>query len=84
MLCGLNYDSKKKTFDAVEQVRIPQIETGESLREAINNWNINTSIWLRVYVYERVHEANLGSLAATGLAFMTSAFWHGMWLPLWV
>lgn len=57
VLCvGLGYDSKKKTWDAVDNSKILNIELGQSMRESINNWNINTSIWLRVYVYERAHE----------------------------
>jgi len=55
-MVGLGYNSKKKTWDAVDNSRILNIELGQSMRESINNWNINTSIWLRVYVYERAHE----------------------------
>jgi hypothetical protein len=38
---------------------ISRIELGESLRESVNNWNMKTSYWLRVYVYERALEVGV-------------------------
>ena len=71
MLCvGLGYDSKKKTWDAVDNSKILNIELGQSMRESINNWNINTSIWLRVYVYERAHEVCCGEDGFDRLCFL--------------
>jgi lysophospholipid acyltransferase len=79
VLSGLAWNDASKEFDKMDNSRLYHIECGGSIREAVNNWNMKTSLWLRHYVYERVIEVKYGALIATGMAFMTSAFWHGFY-----
>jgi hypothetical protein len=74
LLQGLGFDSREGTWDAIDNSRILNIEAGQSMREAINNWNINTSNWLRLYVYERAHEVRVRVRGAHVVMTMTCAW----------
>ncbi|KAL3890664.1 hypothetical protein ACJMK2_002945 [Sinanodonta woodiana] len=60
-------------WDLMTNIRIINIETGLSLKDFTDNWNIQTSLWLRHVCYERVPVQNV---LAT---FALSALWHGIY-----
>ena len=47
----------------------------------MNNWNVQTSTFLRRYVYERFIDPENPKETTTPMliTFMTSAFWHGFY-----
>ncbi|TNN16415.1 Membrane-bound O-acyltransferase domain-containing protein [Schistosoma japonicum] len=51
-----------------------QVETGVSLKNVIDAWNISTTRWLRETFYDRLPVAY-----RTLLVFIISAFWHGFY-----
>lgn len=55
-------------------VAILQVETCYSIAQVPKYWNVNTGVFLRRYVYERVGRSLLG-LAVTQLV---SGLWHGL------
>lgn len=82
---GLGYRSTdpstgKISWDRLQNVRPWQMETAQNSRAYLENWNVNTNLWLRNYMYLRVTprgtKPGFGSTLAT---FATSAFWHGFY-----
>ena len=47
------------------------LQTATSLKEVVDNWNIQTNLWLRYVCYER--------LRSRLPVFALSAFWHGFY-----
>ncbi|KJE92069.1 hypothetical protein CAOG_03096 [Capsaspora owczarzaki ATCC 30864] len=81
---GLGYNGVDKSgqiqWNGVANVNPIAIETATSFKVVIDNWNINTSNWLRRYVYERLTPAGKKApLYVTVATYMTSAFWHGFY-----
>lgn len=74
---GMTKDGKLK-WDRVSNVRALSVEIAQNTHGLIGAWNINTSKWLRHYVYLRVTPKGKkpGSFATT-LTFLVSALWHG-------
>lgn len=66
-------DSKdgKGTWDRITNVNIIGVEFAVNLKGILDNWNIQTSNWLRYTMYER------SSSAAVMKTMMLSALWHG-------
>ncbi|KAI0208979.1 Membrane-bound O-acyltransferase domain-containing protein 2 [Lamellibrachia satsuma] len=69
---GFNgYENGKARWDLITNVNIMKIETATSLKVLIDNWNIQTGIWLRRICYDRA------PVYPTLLTYLLSALWHG-------
>ncbi|XP_010620974.1 lysophospholipid acyltransferase 2 isoform X1 [Fukomys damarensis] len=60
-------------WDLVSNLRIPQIEMSTSFKMFLDNWNIQTALWLKRVCYERA------SFSPTVQTFFLSAVWHGVY-----
>ncbi|KAK3583175.1 hypothetical protein CHS0354_025694 [Potamilus streckersoni] len=60
-------------WDLVTNIKIMNIETGLSIKDFTDNWNMQTSLWLRHICYERIP---IQKVLAT---FTLSALWHGIY-----
>ncbi|XP_063055797.1 lysophospholipid acyltransferase 1 [Engraulis encrasicolus] len=69
---GLN-EKGEVSWDLISNIRIWEIETATSFKAFIDNWNIQTGIWLKFVCYDRV------SRYRTALTFVLSALWHGVY-----
>ncbi|KAK3087520.1 hypothetical protein FSP39_006924 [Pinctada imbricata] len=69
---GWNKDGTAN-WDLIRNIQIYQLEVSNSLKVNIDSWNIQTLIWLRRIVYDRVPKYS------TLAVFMCSAFWHGFY-----
>ena len=64
---------------------IAAIELAYSAQDAINNWNLHTSYWLKHYLYLRCERPGFlkplvgHKLYATLVTRLTAAFWHGFY-----
>ena len=84
ILSGFGYNGRdKKTntilWDRCNNAKILSVEFGESIRESITEWNKKTSLWLRVYAYERMMEFHFPQWIAMYGTMAVSAFWHGFY-----
>ncbi|XP_073781373.1 lysophospholipid acyltransferase 1 isoform X1 [Danio rerio] len=61
------------SWDLVSNVRIWEIETATSFKSFIDNWNIQTGLWLKRVCYDRA------PFYRTPLTFVLSAIWHGVY-----
>ena len=50
------------------------LKTATSLKVLLDNWNVQTALWLRRICYERAPPK-----LKMGLTYMLSAFWHGFY-----
>ncbi|KAI8920321.1 MBOAT, membrane-bound O-acyltransferase family-domain-containing protein [Powellomyces hirtus] len=65
-------------WDRVQNIAIRKFELANNPKLAIDNWNKNTGLWLRRYVYLRIVDSGMKSTAMAAVAtYVTSAFWHG-------
>uniref|UniRef100_A0A8C5LF39 Membrane bound O-acyltransferase domain containing 1 n=1 Tax=Jaculus jaculus TaxID=51337 RepID=A0A8C5LF39_JACJA len=69
---GVDKDGKS-CWDLLSNLNIWKIETATSFKEYLENWNIQTSAWLKCVCYERV------PWHPTVVTFMLSALWHGVY-----
>lgn len=60
-------------WDLICNLNIWNIETSTSFKMYIDNWNMQTAVWLKRICYERA------SRYPTVLTFILSAFWHGVY-----
>ncbi|XP_042534457.1 lysophospholipid acyltransferase 1 [Dipodomys spectabilis] len=60
-------------WDLLSNLNIWKIETATSFKMYLENWNIQTSTWLKCVCYERV------PWYPTVLTFVLSALWHGVY-----
>ncbi|KAL6082262.1 hypothetical protein STEG23_013099, partial [Scotinomys teguina] len=60
-------------WDLLSNLNIWKIETATSFKMYLENWNIQTSTWLKCVCYERV------PWYPTALTFILSALWHGVY-----
>ncbi|XP_047638643.1 lysophospholipid acyltransferase 2 isoform X2 [Phacochoerus africanus] len=60
-------------WDLISNLRIQQIEMSTSFKMFLDNWNIQTALWLKRVCYERV------SMSPTIQTFILSAIWHGVY-----
>ncbi|KAK2184634.1 hypothetical protein NP493_259g00013 [Ridgeia piscesae] len=67
---GYNENGVAK-WDLITNVNIYEIETATSLKVLVDNWNIQTGVWLRRVCYDRA------PFSPTFLTYMLSALWHG-------
>ncbi|CAH8494667.1 unnamed protein product [Schistosoma turkestanicum] len=65
---GATLNHNIRNFDFIK------VETGISLKDVIDAWNISTTRWLRETFYDRLPLAY-----RTILVFIISAFWHGFY-----
>ncbi|KAF7708378.1 lysophospholipid acyltransferase 1 isoform X1 [Silurus meridionalis] len=61
------------SWDLISNIHIWKIETATSFKMFIDNWNIQTGVWLKSVCYDRV------PYFRTPLTFMLSALWHGVY-----
>uniref|UniRef100_A0AAQ4P8G1 Membrane bound O-acyltransferase domain containing 2 n=1 Tax=Gasterosteus aculeatus aculeatus TaxID=481459 RepID=A0AAQ4P8G1_GASAC len=69
---GYNKDGSPR-WDLISNLRILDIEFATSFKMFLDNWNIQTALWLKRVCYERCH---INPMAAT---FLLSAMWHGVY-----
>ncbi|XP_066091455.1 lysophospholipid acyltransferase 2 isoform X2 [Saccopteryx bilineata] len=60
-------------WDLISNLRIQQIEMSTSFKMFLDNWNIQTALWLKRVCYERA------TLSPTIQTFILSAIWHGVY-----
>ncbi|KAM8977417.1 lysophospholipid acyltransferase 2-like [Pelodytes ibericus] len=68
---GLSEDGTER-WDLLSNLDIIKIETATSFKVFIDNWNIQTAIWLKEVCYDR---SPFNPLIST---FLLSAVWHGV------
>ncbi|XP_061105981.1 lysophospholipid acyltransferase 1 isoform X2 [Conger conger] len=61
------------SWDLVSNLNIWDIETATSFKMFIDNWNIQTGLWLKRVCYDRAPRYR------TALTFVLSALWHGVY-----
>lgn len=77
---GIDPATGKASWDRCQNVKPLQIELAQNTHAYLGNWNINTNLWLRNYVYLRVTpKGKKPGFRATLATFVTSAFWHGFY-----
>ncbi|KAM4693498.1 lysophospholipid acyltransferase 2 [Discoglossus pictus] len=68
------YDKNgKENWDLVSNLNIKNIESSTSFKMFIDNWNIQTALWLKRVCYERA------TINPTVQTFLLSAMWHGVY-----
>ncbi|XP_005404403.1 PREDICTED: lysophospholipid acyltransferase 2 [Chinchilla lanigera] len=60
-------------WDLISNLRIRQIEMSTSFKMFLDNWNIQTALWLKRVCYERA------TFIPTVQTFFLSAIWHGVY-----
>ncbi|CAL8300435.1 unnamed protein product [Boreogadus saida] len=60
-------------WDRVSNLNILEIEFATSFKMFLDNWNIQTALWLKRVCYERC------PLNPTAATFLLSAIWHGVY-----
>lgn len=68
---GISDDGKER-WDMLTNLNILKIETSTSFKMFIDNWNIQTAVWLKEVCYDR---SPYNPLLST---FVLSAAWHGV------
>ncbi|KAG8442332.1 hypothetical protein GDO86_011216 [Hymenochirus boettgeri] len=63
----------KYRWDLISTLDIWNIEISTSFKMYIDNWNIQTAVWLKRICYDRAPKYH------TGLTFLLSALWHGVY-----
>jgi len=79
--CGLGfngYDSNgKELWNRVTNVNVVELETSTNFRAMVQNWNMQTNLWLKRTVYDRV--PHLAPYQRTMLTYTVSTIWHGFY-----
>ncbi|XP_062934302.1 lysophospholipid acyltransferase 2 isoform X2 [Cynocephalus volans] len=60
-------------WDLISNLRIQKIEMSTSFKMFLDNWNVQTALWLKRVCYERA------SFSPTIQTFILSAIWHGVY-----
>ncbi|KAJ3597568.1 hypothetical protein NHX12_001091 [Muraenolepis orangiensis] len=63
----------KPSWDLICNLNIWKIETATSFKTFIDNWNIQTGVWLKSVCYDRAPRHRMA------LTFVLSALWHGVY-----
>ncbi|KAM5353757.1 hypothetical protein ACJ41O_000407 [Fusarium nematophilum] len=85
ILAGLGYNgvdpvTGKVFWNRLQNIDPWAVETAQNPRGYLGGWNINTSNWLRNYVYLRVTpRGKKPGFRASLMTFGTSALWHGFY-----
>ncbi|KAM4625390.1 lysophospholipid acyltransferase 2 [Polymixia lowei] len=69
---GYNKDGSPR-WDLISNLRILDIEFATSFKMFLDNWNIQTALWLKRVCYERC------PINPTAATFLLSAMWHGVY-----
>uniref|UniRef100_A0A3Q3WT53 Uncharacterized protein n=1 Tax=Mola mola TaxID=94237 RepID=A0A3Q3WT53_MOLML len=69
---GYNKDGSPQ-WDLISNLRIQDIELATSFKSFLDNWNIQTALWLKRVCYERC------TIHPTTATFLLSAMWHGVY-----
>ncbi|KAG5857453.1 hypothetical protein ANANG_G00019610 [Anguilla anguilla] len=69
---GYNKDGTPR-WDLISNLRILDIEFATSFKMFLDNWNIQTALWLKRVCYERC------PYNPTAATFLLSAMWHGVY-----
>ncbi|XP_012678583.2 lysophospholipid acyltransferase 2 [Clupea harengus] len=69
---GYNKDGTPR-WDLISNLRIMDIEFATSFKMFLDNWNIQTALWLKRVCYERC------PMNPTAATFLLSAVWHGVY-----
>ncbi|KKA29495.1 hypothetical protein TD95_001594 [Thielaviopsis punctulata] len=83
ILAGLGYngvdpETGKISWNRLQNIDPIAVETAQNPRAYLGGWNMNTSKWLRNYIYLRVTpRGKKPGFRASLMTFGTSAFWHG-------
>ncbi|XP_078094099.1 membrane-bound glycerophospholipid O-acyltransferase 2-like [Mustelus asterias] len=68
------YDSRgKPRWDLISNLNIFNVEFATSMKMFIDNWNIQTALWLKEVCYDRC------PFNSTLMTFLLSAIWHGVY-----
>ncbi|KAM3928473.1 lysophospholipid acyltransferase 1 [Leptodactylus fuscus] len=83
---GIDEDGNSR-WDLISNLNIWNIEMATSFKMYIDNWNIQTAVWLKRVCYDRAPKYGIS------LTFFLSALWHGVYpgyyftfltgIPLW-
>ncbi|KAG9834162.1 MBOAT family protein-like protein, partial [Aureobasidium melanogenum] len=77
---GIDPKTGKADWNRLQNVKPLEIELAQNSHAYLGNWNINTNMWLRNYVYLRVTpKGKKPGFRASMATFVTSAFWHGFY-----
>ncbi|GAB7347882.1 hypothetical protein MBLNU459_g5408t1 [Dothideomycetes sp. NU459] len=77
---GLDPTTGKADWSRLQNVKPMAIELAQNSHAYLGNWNINTNMWLRNYMYLRVTpKGKKPGFRASLATFVTSAFWHGFY-----
>lgn len=77
---GIDAKTGQPAWDRLTNIKPLDLELAQNSHAYIGNWNINTNLWLRNYVYLRVTpKGKKPGFQATLATFVTSAFWHGFY-----
>uniref|UniRef100_A0A667Z507 Membrane bound O-acyltransferase domain containing 1 n=1 Tax=Myripristis murdjan TaxID=586833 RepID=A0A667Z507_9TELE len=66
-------ENGKPSWDLICNLNIWGIETATSFKTFIDNWNIQTGVWLKTVCYDRAPRYRVE------LTFILSALWHGVY-----
>eukprot|EP00768_Dysnectes_brevis_P003576 gnl/Dysnectes_brevis/2547_a3065_1075.p1 GENE.gnl/Dysnectes_brevis/2547_a3065_1075~~gnl/Dysnectes_brevis/2547_a3065_1075.p1 ORF type:complete len:556 (-),score=194.62 gnl/Dysnectes_brevis/2547_a3065_1075:86-1753(-) len=61
-----------------KNIIVQGLEMGGSMHSVVKSWNVQTAIWLRHYVYERMTPSRQLAKFATVGTNLVSAMWHGL------
>lgn len=77
---GIDPKTGKVDWNRLQNVKPLAIEFAQNSHAYLGNWNINTNMWLRNYMYLRVTPKGMKpGFRASMATFVTSAFWHGFY-----
>lgn len=77
---GVDPKTGKVDWNRLQNVKPLGIELAQNSHAYLGNWNINTNMWLRNYMYLRVTpKGKKPGFRASMATFVTSAFWHGFY-----
>lgn len=62
----------KGSWHLITNVRVENVEFATNLKGVLDNWNIQTSTWLRYVCYERTNNS-------VNKTMLLSALWHGLY-----
>ena len=71
-------------WDKTANIHIKDIELAPNFKILLDNWNINTNVWLRNCIYKRVTpKGKRPGFQSSMLTFLTSALWVSIGSDLW-
>jgi lysophospholipid acyltransferase len=77
---GVDPKTGRADWGRLQNVKPLGVELAQNSHAYLGNWNINTNLWLRNYVYLRVTpRGKKPGFRASLATFVTSAFWHGFY-----